>query len=93
MKTFIEITGQINGIFLLKSLIESNSIKTDKTLFGFRVYFNTVKDAKTAMRTAYNKIIAEKPEMKNHIGGVSIINNERLLYDSSSAVMYRMNKN
>ena len=95
MKAFVEITGQVNGNALLKNRIQvgDGSIETKPTMNGYRIYFKTIKQAKAALRNAYNTLVRDEPQMKGKIGGITIYrDNESLMYDASSAVMYRDNR-
>lgn len=91
MKALIEISGQINGNFTLKNKIErcDGSIQTNKTMFnGFRIHFETVEQAKKALKKAYKDLVYDEPEMKNKIAGISLYN-ETLMYDASKATIFR----
>lgn len=93
MKTVIQITGEIYGNTILKNKINVCDGVTEMkniSFNGYEIKFKTIKQAKKALRKAYNDLIADIPEMKNRIGGISIVNdNEELNYDASKAIMYR----
>ena len=92
MKAFVEITGQVNGNALLRNRIQNADGVTEnnQTMNGYRIYFKTIKQAKQALKQAYKTLIWDEPQMKGKMGGVDLImGGEGLMYDASSAVMYR----
>lgn len=83
-KTTININGQLNGNFKLLSAIGGNHERTQFN--GFKIYFETKKEAAKAIRDAYNKLIQDEPESKNRIGGIGTNKTRTLLeYDASKA--------
>lgn len=88
MKAYIEINGQISGNFTLRRKLVNcdGSGEVKQTMFnGFIIAFNTLGQAKKAIRNAYKVLIDEEPEMKNRIDGIYMIDNERLYYGASAA--------
>ena len=84
--TAIYISGQISSNFKLLSAIGGRHERTEFN--GFKINFNSKKEAVKAIRNAYNKLIQDEPECKNKIGGIRT-NKTRteLLYDASKAII------
>jgi len=87
MKAKITITGQIHGNFtLLRNL--SYDTKQNGMFNSFHLYYNSVADAKKAIREAYHSI-------KNELdpGNYQVISknkdNTTLYYDASKAELYK----
>ena len=94
MKAQITISGQINGNFKLKSKIACNGNYTsiEKGVFNsFHINFDTVGEAKKALRKAWKSIKSENDNLHWRNG---IINNcTQLVYNSSKAVLTKHYKN
>lgn len=88
MKTSILITGQIGGNFALKSQIGGNYEESSLPFNGFKLTFETKKEAVAAIRSAYNSLVNYEPEMKNRMSGIRV-NKSRteLYYDASKAII------
>jgi hypothetical protein len=82
MKATIEISGQINGNSTLKGAIDCYDV--EKTMFyGYRLNFNTKKEAKKALWGAYKflRSDSEKRHCLRYSGGTA------LYYDASKAII------
>jgi hypothetical protein len=83
MKAQIHITGQIGGNFKLLSKL-NNGTKKEGMFNSFFLTFNSVKEAKEAMKEAY-KDLKQNDELK---WNERLINNYSILtYDASKAVL------
>jgi hypothetical protein len=90
MKAQITISGQINGNFKLKSAIACNGNYTNiiSGMFNsFHINFDTVGEAKKALRKAWKQIKSENENIFWHDGLSKDCTN--LSYDASQA---RLNK-
>lgn len=92
MKTTITITGEISGNHTLSGAIASSFLHEERTsgmFYSIIYHFNTMKDAKDAIRKAYKQLRNEGRDT-NGITGVrrNSINTE-LSYDASKAIVSR----
>ena len=84
MKAAIFISGQISGNFRLKNACSTIDSELKKEIFnGFSLHFNTVKEARKAMKEGYKFLKSEEPEFYKE-GGINFFNNT-LSYDASTA--------
>lgn len=91
MKAQITINGQINGNFYLKSAISCNGNYTsiEKGSFNsFHINFDTVKEAKNALRKAWKQIKSEAENIRNRDGLNQDCTN--LNYDASTAQLNKL---
>jgi hypothetical protein len=90
MKAQIHITGQISGNFtLLRKL--NNGTKVDGMFNSFHLYFESVGEAKKAMRQAWKSIKSEDDSLTWHDGLSKDC--ERLNYDASTAILSKQYNN
>jgi hypothetical protein len=88
MKAKIQISGQIGGNFtLLNKLNTIDDYK--KTMFGgFLINYNTIGEAKKAMKAAYKELKQECKESNCALPSISKCS-EYLSYDASKAKILR----
>jgi hypothetical protein len=90
MKTKIIITGQINGNFILKSAIKTWDCEDSRLPFnGFKLVFNTKKEAKKAMWEVFKYLKQNEPDfvsMDDYSAKRGVI-----LYDASRAELHPAN--
>ena len=80
MRTVIEISGQIRGNSTLRNAIITTGSQEQRTQSGgYRIKFNTRKEARRSLWDAYRKIRRDEP------GEVSYSPGTTLSYDSSTA--------
>lgn len=85
MKVAIFIDGQINGNFILADAIGG---ERRKIMYGFKIPFNSKKEAVKAIRKAYNSLCNDEPQAKGKLGGIRANRNRTALYyDASKAVI------
>ena len=90
MKTIITITGQIGSNHTLSGAIASSYLHEERTSGMFnsiKYHFNTMKDAKDAIRKAYKKLRNEGHDTKGITGVRRNSINTELSYDASKAVI------
>ena len=58
MKATIQITGQLRGNFTLRNLLDNGNC-VDGRFGGYRISFNTIKEAKEAIRYANRMLRAD----------------------------------
>ena len=86
MKTVIKISGQINGNFTLKHAVQTSECVDAKGRFNsFYLFFETKKQAKSALKNAYRELKNDEPDFYKD-GGIGFYNNS-LSYDASNAVI------
>jgi hypothetical protein len=91
MKAQVTITGQVNGNFTLKSAIACNGnySSIEKGMFNsFHINFDTVGEAKNALRKAWKSIKSEDENLLNRDGLNKDYTNLR--YDASQAQLNKI---
>lgn len=93
MEAFIDITGQPKGNWILKNKIQKNSEEIcdvrDCGFNNYRIIFNSVEAAKTAIKKSYEDLIADEPDCNN----IELLyNSESVRYDASIAIMFKINE-
>lgn len=89
MKAQIIVSGQISGNYTLLHACSTFDSETSKTMFnGFKIVFNTMKEARQAMRNGYKALKAEEPDFYKD-GGIGLYN-DCLSYDASTARLSRL---
>jgi len=84
METVIEITGQVNGNFKLRSACCTTECTDIKKHFqNFTLVFKTKKDAVKALSEAYQYLKSDKEDWEASIG--SYLRGYSLNYDASRA--------
>lgn len=90
MKAIITITGQIGGNHTLSGAIASSYLHEERTsgmFYSIKYHFNTMKDAKDAIRNAYKRLRNDGHDM----GGITGVSrnkaNTELSYDASYAIV------
>lgn len=88
MKATIVISGQINGNFTLANKLHNYDEQKRTPFNGFEFIYKTKKEAIADIRAAYNSLVANEPEQRGRIGGISA-NKARteLYYDASKAII------
>jgi hypothetical protein len=82
MKATIYISGQINGNFRLKNVLDNGTAKS--TIFnGFAVSFDTKKEAKKALWEAFKDLRSEDNKPYN----LSYSKGSAIYYDASKAII------
>jgi len=89
MKAQILISGQISGNFKLRSACSTiNSEEHSLPFNGFRIVFNTMSEARKAIKDGYKWLKSEEPDFYKD-GGISLYN-DCLSYDASRAKLNRL---
>lgn len=87
MKAQITITGQIGGNFKLLNALSNYTTKENGMFNSFHLHYDTIGEAKKAMRNAWKRIKNEDENTTWHDG--LTMDMETLSYDASIA---RLNK-
>jgi hypothetical protein len=88
MKARIVVTGQLSGNNILKSNL-SGSHFIQKFYNDYHLFYNSIKEAKSALLLAYDSLCLDEPEMKGKMSGIrKSANNRELYYDASKAVIF-----
>jgi len=86
MRTIIIITGGISGNYILRNKIRTINSKEEKARFnGFKIIFNTKKEAVKTLSDAYQSLRAEEPDYAKY--GILYTRGCSLSYDQSEAVI------
>jgi hypothetical protein len=90
MKCYIRIEGQPAGNFqLLIAILAANTHKPDgHTVADKLIYYQTVKDARAALKYAFMRFREDEPEMEESLSGFEFSGDE-LKYDASRAYIVR----
>jgi len=86
MRTQIKITGQVAGNNRLEMHIQPEALKVERFFNDRIVFFQTKKEARKALRTAYKNLKELEPDFYRD-GGISLVRGELLVYDASKARM------
>ncbi len=85
MKVQIRITGQIGGNYKLRSSLPD---ATESGQYNsFILDYNSIREAKQAIKKAYKSLIMDEPENKGMSGIRKSKDNTSLFYDASKAVI------
>lgn len=87
MKTYISITGQVNGNSKLKIAISGGIFK--KLGNNFYIQFETKKEAEASLKEAFKSLKSEEMDFYNE-GGIYLYN-DALNYDASCARLHKGN--
>jgi hypothetical protein len=89
MKAQILITGQISGNYKLLHACNTIDSETNKTMFnGFKIVFNTMREARKAIKNAYKELKKDEPDFYK-AGGIGFYN-DSLSYDASTAKLSKL---
>lgn len=89
MKARIVITGQIAGNNILKTELCGYCNITQRFYNDYQLTFNSIKEAKSALRLAYASLCLDEPEMKGKMSGIrKSKNGKELYYDASKAIIF-----
>ena len=94
MKAIITITGQIGGNHTLSGAIASSYLHEERTsgmFYSIKYHFNTMKDAKDAIRKAYKHLRNLGYDTTGITGIRRNSANTELSYDASKAIVSRAN--
>ena len=90
MKATVIISGQISGNFTLKHAVQTFDCEVEKYFNGFMLHFNTMAEARKAMKQAYKELKEEEPDFYKD-GGIQLYN-DVLSYDASTASLHKKNE-
>jgi len=89
MKAQIIISGQISGNYKLRSACMTNNCEDYRQNFnGFKLVFNTMKEARKAIKDGYRWLKSEEPDFYRD-GGIGLYK-DSLSYDASVAKLSKL---
>jgi hypothetical protein len=90
MKAQIYISGAISGNYTLLSQLNNGNYK--ESMFNSKiVFFDSVTEAKKAIKNAYKNLCEDEPQIKSKMCKISKSkDNTSLYYDASKAILTKM---